>query len=373
MILRSQNQFKKDYFESLPHAANLKELLTAQVEHAMPAGYQALFTAWVETYGDTILKWSAEERCQSFADYVHGHISREMNALIAGDKEKAKFASRGQAILVSQDGENFNQLITAAEITKTSKPVYVLSETLRISTTDLKEVMNEQSLLHVQRQIQEQGAKIKAYRLDDNSLFIEAESSRGQAFNLELDDLSNVSTPLQYQFQTREGQATATESQLPELFGSADQDLSISRIQAEKEWGAQFEYEKSFQQESTLNTALALNQQLGTQLPPELYQPAPPAFTLPQIVSAKARVARQRQQETTRVQRHQARTEEAQKQQYQKQQEAREIEREQKYKERRKQEKQSLAKGAGIGALMGGLGGGLMGFASWQGVLANFL
>lgn len=137
MFLDTQNQFDATHLEP---------------------GYAEAYSAFVEENKEVLYTWSKEEIAQRFSDYLSKKVERDLVALIeaspadeAKKKQDLNLAKRGQLLLVSTDeGKTFDQYLTIEEAKRVNPLAYqILSPTFRSTTTNLMEVVGEQTLLHV--------------------------------------------------------------------------------------------------------------------------------------------------------------------------------------------------------------------------------
>lgn len=126
-------------------------------EHLEP-GYAEAYAAFAEENKEVLYTWSKGEIAERFSDYLSKKVERDLVALIEAspaDEAKKKadlnLAKRGQLLLVSTDeGKTFDQYLTIEEAKRVNPLAYqILSPTFRSTTTNLMEVVGEQTLLHV--------------------------------------------------------------------------------------------------------------------------------------------------------------------------------------------------------------------------------
>ncbi|MEK7145963.1 MAG: hypothetical protein AAB802_02145 [Patescibacteria group bacterium] len=308
MILDSQNQFREDYIASLPHASSAEELQKIVRDSGMPEAYKTKFNTWIATYGDTVIRLSSEERSQSFTDFLEESLKRDLNERLVGDSEEMnqmrQMASRGQVLLASRDqGKTFDTLVTPENVS-TFDPLQLelMTPTLRNTTNDLSEVLDEQTLLHVKKNLSDQHFLVQSARVQDHKIVLELQSSKGVPYHVEVDSRANLEKPLVYQFKNDQGESREVlETQLPEAYGE-----SILAFSPGAEAGVLLHYADKNAQDAQnlgrLGKAAALL--MGRSPLPILPPPPPPLNSpkfapgvsmenLPNVMASKARFARQ--------------------------------------------------------------------------------
>lgn len=205
-------------------------------------GYAEAYADWSTENKDVLYKWSPEERTQRFSKYLEGKTEQDLLKLIDTSalaeykkKELKSLTKRGQLLLVSTDGgKNFDKFLTP-ETAKNAVPTsyQILSPTFRSSTTDLSEVIAEQTLVHTVSTFQDQalwGQQVwlvqNAY-LDKGIVHLDVVHYRYGAYQVEVDPDQAAGAPLAYTFINEKGKETVPETQLPEEYGEAKPDVNL--------------------------------------------------------------------------------------------------------------------------------------------------
>ncbi len=226
MILDHQNQFREEYIKPLK----------AEKPKALPPGYAELYATWAEKNKNILYQLSDEEMTKSFSDFVATETKKQITNLI--DKKQVgreakrhlkQLAIRGQILLASKDGKNFDQLITPEDIQKGQAKNYtILSPTFRTTTTDLREVLDEQSLLHITTKLRNQQFTIQSAWIDKNHQVHAEIVPRGGITEVVVDLSQDASTPLVYNFIDQDGGVRrVAETQLPEEFSDLPVEPSL--------------------------------------------------------------------------------------------------------------------------------------------------
>lgn len=223
MLLESQNQFIEDY---------LKPLSRGEVRE-MPAGYKEMFAKWQAAYpGLTHL--SPHEQAVSFADFLDGEVKKLELALITGDtlvdQKNKKLITRGQVVLASEDGgKTFTKLVKPEDLATTKgENLHFLSPTLRTTTTDVHELMNEQVLLHVANNLTSQNYLVLRGFIQNNIIHLEVKTPRLADFNVLVDTAQKFDKPMNYVFVNKEGLSKVVpETQIDTKYGEIDYDPTL--------------------------------------------------------------------------------------------------------------------------------------------------
>lgn len=222
MLLDSQKQFVEDYLRPLYHGEKV----------TMPPGYAELYQEWSMAYGDALNKWSPEERGISFAEYLDDRIHDKITKLIPNenlvDAKNHKLADRGRVVLASKDGgKTFDQLLKPEDLQQVDPKDYVfLSSDMRNTTTDLAEIMNEQVLIRVQKNLKDQNFLIENAYIREGIINVEVKNQKGESYSVQVDPKQKFDKPLNYIFINARGVAKVVlETQLPEAFGSIETDF----------------------------------------------------------------------------------------------------------------------------------------------------
>lgn len=227
MILEAQNQFRDDYIKTLPHAGTATELLELVEESNMPKGYKEKFKTWILEEGNTVIRLSAEDRAEHFVNFLGADIKRELNRMISGDSEQdeklRKLAVRGQLILTSKDGgEHFDSFLTPDQVENADplKNVF-LSTSLRGTTTNISEILDEQTLLEIRKKLLDQHYLVNSAKIENGVVEIDAVSPKNIGYLVKVDiGKAEEVEPLTFKFTNVQGQVrTVLETQLPEQWG----------------------------------------------------------------------------------------------------------------------------------------------------------
>lgn len=213
MILISQDQFRDDFIRPLYKGEQV----------ALPAGYAEKYEIWKQANINIINTLSPEDITKSFALFLEESIKEDIKKLLdPQDLDSQKLAVRGQVLLASKDSKNFDQLITPAKAAELNPTEYqILSPSLRTSTNDLKEVLDEQLLLHTVRNLMDSGYFLDGASLDAGLINIDVRaSSNGSKYTVQVDPNQKADQPMAYTFIDDKGQKSVVfESQLPQKYG----------------------------------------------------------------------------------------------------------------------------------------------------------
>ncbi len=233
MLLESQNQFIEDY---------LKPLSRGEVRE-LPAGYKDMYAKWQTAYpGLTHL--SPHEQAVSFADFLDTEVKKIETSLVPGDtlvdQKNKKLISQGKVVLASTDGgKTFNKLVKPEDLATTKgENLQFLSPTLRTSTTDVHELMNEQVLLHAANNLTSQNYLVQKGFIQNNTIHLEVKTPRLVDYNVLIDTTQKFDKPMNYVFVNKEGTAkNIPETQLAEKYGQPEIDPTL-RPMSHEELGA---------------------------------------------------------------------------------------------------------------------------------------
>lgn len=216
MLLQSQIQFMEDYLKPLSRGENVK----------LPVGYDALYAQWLEFNSEVIGRLSAEERAKSFIGFVDAEVKKRIKSLLP---EEALIA-RGTLILASEDdGKTFDKLIKPEDLNMLrGQDYHFLSPTLRSTTTNLKELMDEQLLLHVADNLKDQNCLVENAFLQNGLLYLEIKNPKGIRYTCQVDPNQTIGRPMNYIFINQNGVAkTVPETLLPEQYGQLEPDPTL--------------------------------------------------------------------------------------------------------------------------------------------------
>src|SRR3989338_2521990 len=197
-------------------------------------GYAPVYAAWESENKEILYKLSAEERAQSFSDYVQAHVHKELNKLVTTDEYSTKsseleeLANRGQLLLVSKDGgAHFDSFLTPEEQAKVNTTDYVvLSPTFRSATTNFQELREEQTYLTAITKLRE--AHYLVLGIDFEKKQIQVSHPKFGLDDVPVNLESDVTVPLMADFITGRSTASPSETQLPEAYGEAKKDSSLN-------------------------------------------------------------------------------------------------------------------------------------------------
>lgn len=222
MILFSQDQFREDYIRPLYKGEKVE----------LPAGYAEKFAEWKLANAQIFDKLSPEEIVKSFALYLEESIQNDLKKLIDEAKiDERNLATRGQMLLASKDGKNFDQVITPEKAKETNpEELQLLSPTLRSTTTDLNEVLNEQVLLHTVKNLTSNGFFVNSAAVENGIVNVDVKTAKGAEYKVQVDPNQSSNGPLSYTFINEKGQKSVVgESQLPEKYSEIEE-KAVSEI-----------------------------------------------------------------------------------------------------------------------------------------------
>lgn len=278
MLLQSQTQFAEDFIRPLAKGEDRK----------LPPGYDQFYEGWREINEELIPKLSVEERTKSFIAFVDEKVTKEIDKLIPHetlvDEKNRKLNARGQVVLASEDnGVHFDKILKPEDVqTKDPTKYTFLSPTLRSTTTDIREVINEQTMLHAVAKLEEQHFLVSDTNIVAGKILIEVRNPKGTELTVQIDPAQKFDQPLNYVFINKSGLATSVpETQLPESFGEPKEDPTL-RTPTETE-----------QRISSLqNDNYIKNAAMGAGLIPAFMQKpqAQPTLAIPQIKMPKLNI-----------------------------------------------------------------------------------
>ena len=218
MFLDSQKQFQEQ----------MNRHIHGEALHLEP-GYKEAYAEWEVENKETIYQWSAEERTQSFADFLEKKVHARLIALVGDKQELKELANRGQLLLASKDGgKTFDTFLTPEDETKVNPMDYVLlSPTFRSTTTNFKEVREEQALVHIVSKLRDQHYGVNHAWIENGVVHVDALHPLRGTYEVQVDLDQSTTLPLNYKFINAEGTTEVPETQLPEEFGLAEQDITL--------------------------------------------------------------------------------------------------------------------------------------------------
>lgn len=201
MLIQSQKKFIEDYLKPLGRGETVK----------LPAGYAAMYEKWLDFNSEIIGRLSAEEKAKSIIDFLDEKIPKAINSLIKGDSEsdqkKRHLNARGQLVLASADaGKTFDKLITPDDLGNTlGQNYFFLSTTLKSTTTNIKELMDEQVMLHVAEQLKNLNYLVENAVLEGGLIELTVRNQKGLKSDVKVDPAQSTEKPLDYVFTNEKG------------------------------------------------------------------------------------------------------------------------------------------------------------------------
>ncbi len=191
MLLDPQNQFREDVMKPQVEGKSFE----------LPPGYEELYEEWAKANSETLYRMSAEERTQSFSDFVWDNLQPDIKHL-AKTKEQKEFAIRGQALLASSDGgKTFDQLITPEDIPNVTATDYVLlTPSFRSATVNLREAMDEQSVVHVTTKLRQQHFLVNRASIQDHRIVVDVTHPRTGMYTVQVELDQPITVPIVYEF-----------------------------------------------------------------------------------------------------------------------------------------------------------------------------
>ena len=227
MFLEPQKQF------ALQMKDHLEKHLRGEPLNLEP-GYAEAYVAWEAENKELLYKLSAEERTQSFADYLQIYVHDELIKLVHTDEEK-ELANRGELLLVSRDGgAHFDSFLTPKEQAEVKATDYtVLSPTFRSATTNFKELREEQTYLTAITKLRDAHYLVLGIDFVKKQIHVSHPKFGLDDVPVNLD--TNVKMPLMADFIEKEAQEPSPNTQLPEAHGTAEQDVTLEVPSMEEE------------------------------------------------------------------------------------------------------------------------------------------
>lgn len=220
MILYSQDQFREDYIRPLYQGEKVD----------LPPGYVEKFALWKEANAQIFARLSPEEITKSFSLFLDENIKNELLKLAGLNVDMKNLAFRGQLLLGSKNQKDFKEVIKPEDIPTLNPTEFtLLSPTLRSTTTDLNEVMREQTALHAVKNLTAQGFFVNSTSIEDGIVNINVKTSKGAEYLVQINPEQDTKKPLDYTFINERGEkSVVSETQLPEKYNE------ISEPQANK-------------------------------------------------------------------------------------------------------------------------------------------
>ncbi len=223
-MLQSQKQFVEDYLRPLSRGESV----------TLPAGYDAMYLKCLDFNSEISGRLSVEEKAKSFIDFLDEQIGRKIKALIPGDspvdQNNKRLNARGRIVLASADvGKTFDKLITPEDLGEIKGQNYhFLSSTLRSVTTNIKELMDEQVLLHVAAHLKDQNYLIENAVLEGGLVNLSVRNQKGAKSEVKVDPNQSIETPLDYVFTNEKGvEQTVPETKLFDKRGELEPDPTL--------------------------------------------------------------------------------------------------------------------------------------------------
>lgn len=222
MFLDTQKQFQEQMNRHIHGHADPKGLLSK-----MEPGYAEAYAEWELENKETLYQWSAEEHTQSFADFLEKKVHDRLIALVGDKQDLKELANRGQLLLASKDnGKTFDTFLKPEDEVNPMDYV-LLSPTFRSTTTNFKEVREEQSLVHIVSKLRDQHYGVNNAWIENGVVHVDALHPLRGTYEVQVDLNQPTALPLTYAFINAEGRKEVPETQLPEEFGLAEQDITL--------------------------------------------------------------------------------------------------------------------------------------------------
>ncbi len=202
-------------------------------EPQLEPGYDALYATWTKEHAEVLYRWSAQERAQSFVDFVGEQVNQKFTQLLqpknpelASEEEITRMnaARRGALLLVSQDnGKNFDKVMSAEEVNQAKNKLdfRILSSTLASTPLKPEEIVEEQELLQVAENLQEQNFQVESATLENHVIHIRTHHPKMGVQEVKVQTQIEWKVALVYTFVGAKGEQHVLESQLPEFYGEA--------------------------------------------------------------------------------------------------------------------------------------------------------
>lgn len=188
---------------------------------SLEAQYKASFQTWESQNRARLHLLSPQEQAESFIKAVQADFLTKASPL-ALTREDMALVKQGRVLLASRDGgAHFDTLIRPEDILKVDASSLVLfSSTLRGSTTNLEEVMEEQALMTVVSRLESYGFLVQNAWIEGHTVHVDAIHPKG-SYHVAVPLTQKSAAPLAYQFLNRalQTQKVVLETQLPEAFG----------------------------------------------------------------------------------------------------------------------------------------------------------
>jgi len=183
--------------------------------------YKASFQAWENQNRARLHLLSPQEQAESFIKAVQEDFITKASPL-ALTREDLNLIKQGRILLASRDGGlHFDTLIHPEDTLSIDATRLVLfSPTLRGSTTNLEEVLEEQALMTVVTRLESYGFLVQNAWIEGHTVHVDAIHPKG-SYQVTVPLTQKSSAPFAYQFLNRslQTQKVILETQLPEAFG----------------------------------------------------------------------------------------------------------------------------------------------------------
>ena len=232
--------------------------LAAGEKVQLEPGYEQAYAQWAEQNNEVRYQWGPAKCTEEFEASLEKTVHEQLLGLIeqkAPTEEEKKnlqeLENRGQLLLVSTDeGKTFDQFLTPKEVAQANPLNYrVLSPTFRSVTTNLKEVLEEQTLLHVVATLKENfkapnGSQKELWTIEDafinkgvvhvkikQAIFANTEASENEQYHeVEVQVEQGTDGPLLYNLIDEKGKKkkTVSEDNLSHEYGQAQPDQLLN-------------------------------------------------------------------------------------------------------------------------------------------------
>lgn len=188
---------------------------------SLESQYKASFQTWESQNRARLHLLSPQEQAESFIKAVQADFLAKASPL-ALTREDMTLVKQGRVLLASRDGgAHFDTLIRPEDALNIDATSLVLfSPTLRGSTTNLEEVMEEQALMTVVARLESYGFLVQNAWIEGHTVHVDAIHPKG-SYQVTVPLTQKGSGALAYQFLNRalQTQKVVMETQLPEAFG----------------------------------------------------------------------------------------------------------------------------------------------------------
>jgi hypothetical protein len=204
---------------------------------SLDAQYKASFQAWESQNRARLHLLSPQEQAESFIKAVQVDFLTKASPL-ALTREDMALVKQGRVLLASRDGGlHFDTLIRPEDLIKVdATSLGLFSATLRGSTTNLEEVLEEQALITVVSRLESYGFLVQNAWIEGHAVHVDAIHPKG-SYHVSVPLNKKGSEALAYQFLNRllKTQKVVLETQLPEAFGELVPEKRVIQISQKEE------------------------------------------------------------------------------------------------------------------------------------------